>query len=172
MGNVVCVSSAWRRFERCWAVDPLVGGHLSMIRRVSWLLGLLVLSAAAPAAAQTHPCDAPAVTSGTKVAGAPMTLSICSDGKDANGNVTPIMGWALYDNGARSTPTLVTGTTSPVSGQTVYTMASTAPLTASVHTYQFATVNAAGEGAKSLPFVLTVNLPLTVPDAPNHLTVQ
>ncbi len=67
---------------------------------------------------------------------------------------------------------MVKGTTSAVSGLTIYTSAMTAPSTASVHTYQIAALDAAGESAKSSPFVLTVSLPLTVPAAPGQVQVQ
>ena len=142
------------------------------MKRLLLLLAIVALFAA-PAAAQTHPCDQAYPTSGTAVTGSTVTLSACSDGKDANGNQTPITGWALYDNGARSTVNLTaSGPASTVSGLVNYSTTMTAPGTASVHTYQLATLNAAGEGAKGNPFVLTVTLPLTVPDAPVKTRIQ
>lgn len=144
------------------------------MRRVRLLaISLVVLALACPLAAQTHPCELPDVTAGTAVAGAPLTLSACHNGKDANGNPDTLTGWALYDNGARTTLTLMaSGAPSPVSGQTLYTTTITAPAAASVHTYQLAAIDARGEGGKSSPFVLTVSLPLTVPSAPSKLRLQ
>lgn len=136
------------------------------------LCTLALLALAAPAAAQTHYCDAAQPTAGTAVAGAPITVEACADGKDANNNPTTLTGWALYDNGTRTQPSFVKGTTSPVSGKSLYTLSTTAPATASVHTYQVAEINGSGEGPKGPPFVLTVNLPATVPTAPTNLTVQ
>ncbi len=124
------------------------------------------------AQAQTHPCDMPGPTSGTATPGQMMTLSACHSGKDANGNTIVITGWALYDNATRTTPTLIKGTTSATSGLSIYTLALTAPATIGLHTYQLAAIDAAGESAKSSPFVLTVSVPLTVPVAPGQLVVQ
>lgn len=144
------------------------------MRRIGLIfaLGLVLTCLAVPVTAQTHPCDLPAVGSGNAIAGAPLTLSVCHDGKDANGNPAAIA-WALYDNGARTTPTLTAaGAASTVSGLTQYTASLIAPAVASVHTYQMAAIGALGEGGKSGPFVLTVSLPLTVPSAPSKLTLR
>lgn len=136
-------------------------------------LSVFLLLFAAPVAAQTHPCDAAQPTSGTAVAGSSVTIAACSDSKDGNGNPTTITGWALYDNGARTTVNLTpSGPVSPVSGLTNYQAAMTAPATASVHTYQLASINMLGEGPKGNPFVLTVTLPLTVPDVPVKTRIQ
>lgn len=139
---------------------------------------LFFLAFAAPLQAQTHYCDTVTPTSGTAETNAPLTMAVCQSGLDANGNPTTITGWALYTQvGAgpvvRTTPALVAGTKSLVSGKTVYTLATTAPAAAGVVTYQWAALNAKGEAVKSVPpFVLTVTLPLTVPAAATNGTLQ
>lgn len=142
------------------------------IRGLVVLIGLACLGLAVPAAAQTHPCDLPQPTSGTAVAGAPITIQGCAGPMDVNGNPVNPTGFALYDNGVRTTPAFVFGTQAPVSGFFVVTVAATAPTTGGVHTYQLAEFNAVGEGAKSPPFVLTVSLPPGVPVAPTKLIVK
>lgn len=123
--------------------------------------------------AQTHPCDVVgAPTSGSVVPSTPVVLTVCSDNKDANGTAQPVTGWALYDNAVRSVQTFVAGTTSPVSGKTVYTFNFVAPSTAGVRTYQVAALAGAVEGGKSLPFVLTVALAAGPPSVPTQLQVK
>lgn len=138
------------------------------------LATVFFLLCSSPLYAQTHYCDAVQPTSGTAITGQPATLQVCSSLKDANGNPTTITGWAVYDNGTRTTPTLTAGSVSPVSGKQVFSLTVTAPAVG-VHTYQAAAINAGptgGEGVKSTPFVLTINPPPTVPAQPTNLTVQ
>lgn len=135
-------------------------------------LVLFVLALAVPAQAQTHPCDLPQPTAGTALAGASITFQACASPTDVNGNPANPTGWALYDNGVRTTPAFVFGTQSPVSGLFLVTLAATAPATAGVHTYQVAEINAVAEGAKSGPFALTVSLPPGAPAAPTKLIVK
>ncbi len=131
-----------------------------------WVLVCLLI--ASPVFAQTHYCDTTQASSTTAVTGTPLTYQICVTNKDANGNPITVTGLALYDNGTRTTPTFVKGTTSTTSGKTEWDLTFTAPSAASVHTYQSGALSAQGESLKSPPFVLTVNLPLTVPDAPTN----
>ena len=59
-----------------------------MIRVLS-VVGAIALLAAAPAAAQTHPCDAPATTVEVRP-GVPFALGFCHDLKDGEGNPTTV----------------------------------------------------------------------------------
>lgn len=130
------------------------------------IFALVAICLPARVFAQANPCDTAAPTSGTAVTGQALTLTVCQSLKDANGNPATPTGFAVYDNGTRTTPTFTAGAPSTVSGLTPYSTSITAAATASVHTYQVAAVNAQGESAKSTPFVLTVNLPATVMVAP------
>jgi hypothetical protein len=51
--------------------------------------------------AQTHPCDAPTLSTATVLEGT-RTLTFCHDGRDVNGSLVPITGWAVYIDGVRS----------------------------------------------------------------------
>jgi hypothetical protein len=144
------------------------------MRRVLLVLALLAVPSVA-AAQTTHYCDTNPQTSATSVAGGPWTWQVCFNNKDANGNPAVPVGWALYDNGARSTPTFAPGTVSPVSGLQLYSFATSVPTTAGAHSVQVAAITGGtggGEGAKSAPFVLTVALPATVAAQPVKLSGQ
>ncbi len=122
-----------------------------------------------------HYCDTNPPTSGNGVAGTPWSWNVCYNNKDANGNPAVPVGWALYDNGTRTTPVFAPGTTSPVSGLQLYTFTTTVPTAAGAHSVQVAAVTggvSGGEGAKSAPFVLTVALPATVGSQPVKLSGQ
>lgn len=138
------------------------------------VLGMLVFGAmlGGTAFAQTHYCDQVQPTTGSAIAGSSVTLSVCSDNKDTNGNTTTITGGALYLNGARSTVSLVPGSVSPTSGKQLFTASLVAPSTKGNFTYEVALINAQSEGAKSTPFVLAVSLPASQPTAPTNLTVK
>jgi hypothetical protein len=122
--------------------------------------------------AQTAPCDLPTATSGTFVVNTPMTFAVCSNSTDQNGAPTVITGWALYDGATRTTPTMVADTVVSATGFRQYTLASTSPATAGVHTYTMAELNSIGEGTRSAPFVLTVSLAPTAPSAPIKLIIR
>lgn len=127
---------------------------------------LVLVGLATPAFAQAHFCDTQAPTSGTVPAGAPVTLQICTLPAD-----TPnVSTFAVYDNGARLVVTFSKGTTSGQSNKTEWDWQFTAPSAAGLHTYQEAVINATGEGPKSVPFALTVQLPL--PGAPLNPTIH
>lgn len=141
------------------------------MRRFLFTLAACVLSASS-LFAQTAPCDLPAVTAGTVIAGQPMTVLACHTEKDANGTPITITGWALYDGTVRMTPAMVPDTVvSPTNGRQ-FSVVMTAPSTASVHTYTLAVLTAVGEGPKSAPFVLTVNLAPALAVAPTKLIVR
>jgi hypothetical protein len=63
-------------------------------------LFVLALSIAAPALAQTHPCDQAAVASFTVNAGT-NNLDVCWNDKDADGVAAVAKEWAVYIDGAR-----------------------------------------------------------------------
>ena len=134
------------------------------------LCALFFLALSTPLYAQTHYCDVPQPTSLTAASGAPITLGFCHDGKDVNGNPGQPSGFALYDNGLRTTPVFLKGTTSSTSGKTVYTYATTVPTATGLHTLQTAWLSGTVEGAKSNPFALTVVAPALT--APTNLSAQ
>lgn len=109
------------------------------------------------AAQVTDLCALPDPTSGTVVAGT-RTITWCYPENATGGS--PITGWALYVDGARSLPSVVVGTVQP-SGRRAYT-ASIAVATGS-RQIQVAPINAIGEGTKSAVFTLSVQAPTTAP---------
>ncbi len=136
------------------------------------LLCLIILALPAIAQAQTHYCDTTPPAAGTFVAGAIVAIQTCNDGKDSTGTVTVApTAWKLYDNATAVTIAMTKGTTSAVSGRTVYSGNYTAPATPGVHTLQAtALVGASVEGPKSNVFTLTVVA--AVPSAPTNLSGQ
>lgn len=132
------------------------------------LLGLLLIPT--NLYAQTHYCDTTPPTSGNGVVGSSHTIQVCQDGKDSTGtvNLTPTS-WTLYVDGAAGTPvTMTKGSTSTVSGKTVYT--GSYIVTSGSHSLQMTASFNGAESAKSSPFALTgVN---AVPSAPSLLSVQ
>lgn len=135
------------------------------------LFTLAILAVPALLHAQPHYCDTTPPTSGTAVVGATLTVSACDSGKDSTGtvNITPT-GWKLYDNGVGTTIAMTKGTTSSVSGKTVYTGSYTVPTTPATHSLQTSALLGTTEGAKSGTFTLTSVA--AVPNAPTNLTVQ
>lgn len=137
------------------------------------LLALAFLGWAAAAQAQTDPCAGTPATSGTATTGQPVVIQFCAPTLDQNGGpVTPLTGAALYINTVRTTPAFVAGATT-TSGKTLWTLATFAPSSTGVATYQVAAIdNKSREGLKSDPFALTVSLPDAAPGKPTNLTVK
>lgn len=140
-----------------------------MTRLIALFAVIVLLAMPRAASAQTHYCDTTPPTSGTVVAGATLTVQVCAPKNDSAGNPTVVGAWALYDNGTRTTPTFTPGTTSPISGMTVYTLNVPPISVPGAHTLQAAIVNG-GEGGKGTPFALTVTPAL--PGVPTNLTVK
>lgn len=131
------------------------------------LIVLVCLLTASAAAAQTHPCDAPDITSARAAAGTPLKLQFCQPQANA------ITGLTVY-NGTTPTPTtgLTQLTAQPnASGKVQYEVA-IGSFTVGTYTLQFAVTNLDGvnnspqEGPKSVPFSLTVVIPNPLPAAP------
>lgn len=142
-----------------------------MIRAL--LTAIFVLAFAPFVAAQTHPCDVVnPPTSGTFVAGAVQTLSVCWSEKDTNGNSAIATAELVIDNGTPQPISLTRGTAGPVSGLVNYTGSYTIPATRGMHTLQLQITTANGSATTAVPFALTVTLPATVPTAPVKLTIQ
>jgi hypothetical protein len=139
------------------------------MRRLLLLSVLLLLPAAVQA--QTHYCDTTPPTSGTGTVGVALTIQACASPNDTNGNPVTVTGWTLYDNAVGTAVTMTKGTTSPVSGKTVYAGSYTPP-TAGSHSLQTTATGNAKESAKSTPFLLAVSLPPAAPVAPTNLTAQ
>jgi hypothetical protein len=137
--------------------------------RIVWMF-VAVLFSPVVAFAQTHPCDLTTPTSGTATAGQTATLALCHPGVDTNGN--PVTGFAIYLDGARSTPTLTRGATANSAGLWEYTAPMVVPATAGLKTYESAALSGTLESPKSVPFVLTVTLPRTVPLAPTKTLIR
>jgi len=137
----------------------------------SLLLFALFLLTPRLVAAQAHYCDTPQPTNGSAIVGATLTLQHCNDGKDQSGtvNVAPTS-FKLYDNGTGTPITMTKGTTSAVSGKTVYSGSYVVPSTPGVHTLQTTAVAGTSEGAKSNVFTLTATA--AVPSAPTNLSGQ
>lgn len=138
-------------------------------------LFLLMLLCPRLVTAQTHYCDTTPPTAGAAIPGQVLAISTCIGPNDTNGVPFTVTGWALYDNGVRTLVTLVKGTTSTVSNRTVWAGTYTVPAVTGVRTLQTAAIASAlptPEGAKSIPFVLTVSLPPGAPPAPTHLSLQ
>ena len=133
--------------------------------------------------AQPHPCDLPMVAAGTAVIGDVLTVSRCVADTAPDGTVT-VQGFAIYVNGARVLTfdpdpaecfrTPLRGTTSAVSGLTLYTWCDQAPIQPGVSTYATAPLTADGEGPMDTPFVLTVTVAPPLPafeDAPTPINL-
>lgn len=122
------------------------------------------------ARAQTHYCDTTPPTSGNGVVGATVQVQFCNDGKDSTGTVPVIpTSFTLYDNNVGASITMTKGTTSAVSGKTVYTGNYIVPSAGSHSLQSTATINSK-ESAKSTPFLLTGITP--TPSVPTNLTAQ
>jgi hypothetical protein len=128
---------------------------------------------AVQARAQTDPCAPGAPSSAVATTGQALLMQVCAPKVDQNGGpVTPITGWALYTNGARSLPVFVAGATT-ASGFTLWSLATFAPASTGAFTYQIAAIDSkAREGLKSDPFVLTVSLPDAAPAKPPVFIVK
>jgi hypothetical protein len=100
-----------------------------------------------------------------------MTVQACALPNDTNGNPVTITGWTLYDNAVGAVLTMTKGTTSTVSGKTVYSGSYNPPSVGS-HSLQITSTGNAKESAKSAAFLLAVSLPPAAPMAPLNLTVQ
>lgn len=113
------------------------------------------------AAPQAHPCDGATLSTAAVIEGT-RTLTICNDGKDVNGSVVQITGWAIYVDGVRSVLASVTaGTTANAAGLRDYSVS--LPLTRGTKVIQIVALNAQGEAAKSTTLTVTVSAPLGVP---------
>jgi hypothetical protein len=139
------------------------------------LLTLCLLAVPATAFSQTHYCDAVQPTTATDAVGTPSTVQNCQDGKSQGGLPVTITSWTLYVNGVAQPITMTKGTTSTVSGKTLYTGTVTFT-TAGVRTLQTtATGHDIGpgdlEGLKSNIFTLTSAIN-SAPSAPTSLTAQ
>jgi hypothetical protein len=136
------------------------------------ILTAAILLSATRVFAQTAPCDAVAATSGSIVAGQPMTILACLADPPPS---SPITGWALYDGTVRTPITMVADTVvSTLGNGRQYSATLTAPSAVAVHTITLAAINATGEGLASSPFALTV-LPVPpppVPPAPTKLRIR
>lgn len=121
------------------------------------------------AQAQTHYCDTPQPTTATAVVGSTLTISHCNDGRDATGTapVSPTS-FKLYDNGTGAVITMMSGTTSTVSGKTVYTGNYIVPATVGAHAIQTTALVGVAESAKSNTF--TVTAVAAIPSAPTNLS--
>ncbi len=148
---------------------------MNRLRLVTLAVLLVLMVSVIPARAQTPPCDAVSPTSGTVIAGQPMTLTVCY-----LDSLPAPTSWALYDvvgTAAAVRIPIASMTADAVTSATngrQYTTTMTAPSTVgSVHSYTIAAVNATGEGPASLPFVSTVNpVPLPLPGVPTKLRVR
>ncbi len=139
------------------------------MRRLIFTLCFLALPALVQA--QVHYCETTPPTAGTAIVGATLTVSACNDGKDSTGtvSVTPTS-WKLYDNAVGVVIPMTKGTTSAVSGKSVYTGTYLVPATPGTHVLQTTALSGTLEGAKSPTFTLTGVA--AVPSAPTNLTVQ
>lgn len=137
------------------------------MKRILLTLAALVLSATS-LFAQTFPCDAPAPNAATFAPGGTQTFLACLPDQP-----TALSGWAIYDGTVRMPVTMVADTVvSPTNGRQ-YSTSMAAPTSPGVHTYTIAAINSAGvEGPKSVPFVLTVSLPVAVPPAPTKFQLR
>ncbi len=139
------------------------------MKRLTLLLCFLAMPTLAYS--QTHYCDTTPATSGTGTVGVPMTIQACAGANDVNGTPVTITAWTLYD-GAASTPiTMAKGSTSAVSGKSVYSGAFT-PATAGSHALAITATGNSKESAKSVSFLLSVLPPPAAPPAPTNLTAQ
>ena len=140
------------------------------MRLMKPLFVLAILVFASPAICQTHYCDTTQPTTGTAVAGATVTIQHCNDGKDSTGAVpiTPT-GFRIYSDGNGAVIAMTKGTTSTVSGKTVYSGTFSAP-SAGAHALQTTALVGNVEGPKSGTFTLTTVA--AVPSAPTNLTAQ
>ena len=139
------------------------------MKRFVFALAFLLLGSSVYA--QAHYCDTTQATSGTAIVGATLTVSACNDGKDSTGTVPDVpTSWKLYDNNIGVPIPMTKGTTSAVSGKTVYTGSYIVPPSPGIHALQTTALNGTAESAKSPTF--TVTGVAAVPSAPTNLTVQ
>ena len=90
------------------------------------------------------------------------TLTVCNDGKDVNGNVVAITGWAVYVDGVRAVAAnVVAGSTTNAAGLRDYAV--TVSLSRGTRLVQVVALNAQGEATKSSTLTVAVNAPLGVP---------
>ena len=139
-----------------------------MIRRL--VLICIFLSLPQLVQAQSNYCDTTPATTGNGTVGTPMTLQVCAGPNDTNGNPVTITGWTLYDAATGTSIALTKGSTSTVSGQTVYNGTYT-PTVAGPHTLTITATGNAKESVKSASFLLTAVLPPAAPTVPVKLSV-
>lgn len=130
---------------------------------------VLLLFATTGEAQVIHPCDLPLVTNGTVTAGLPFTFGWCDDGKDTSGNAQPVTGYIVYRNGAPLAGLFpVVDPTPNASGFHFVHVGLVEPTGVTV-TLTVTALNAQGESAASIPFVLTSVVPAAKPRAPGLL---
>jgi hypothetical protein len=130
---------------------------------VAALLCLLPTSVSA----QAHPCDSLPPSSATVTEGS-VRVGWCHDRRDLNGSITPLTGWVIYSNGARTALTTVTTTNVANAAGLVY-YETVASFPRGNYTLTVAAVNGSGEGLISAPFALSVNAAPAVPRAPGRV---
>lgn len=119
-------------------------------------LALLLLIIAAPASAQTHPCDGtPAVVEARP--GIAFAIGFCNNGKDAEGNPVSIDGYKVMLDGALqpSPGPLTKSATANAAGLFYFETPKGFTAPDGNHTISVVLVNAkGGDGAPSAPFPL------------------
>ena len=148
------------------------GGAWLLIRRREHKRGVLMLLAA-PAAAQTHPCDLVVPSSGVVASGAPAYVEFCQPAADAIDAAT------VYRNGSphNLTGVLPVSPTANAAGLVFYRLLLGTMPPVGTYTYEVASWNrmldgTAQEGPRGAPFALTVALQTARPTAPSRFRVS
>lgn len=141
------------------------------MKKILLLLILVLILFSSTVKAQTHYCDTTPPSAGNGTVGVSSTVNVCAGPNDTNGNPVTITSWTLYDGAVGAPITMTKGTTSTVSGLTIYTGTYT-PTTTGTHNLSITSTGNGKESVKSNPFVLTVVLPPAAPTTPVKLSLQ
>lgn len=118
---------------------------------------LLLLVSVLPAAAQTHPCDDPALTNQVVQTNGPISVGFCIASKDADGNPVALTSFRVSVDGTDKFSGPLTAIGAPnAAGLNYYETPKTIALAKGSHTAIVFASSVDGEGAGSDPFVYSI----------------